>query len=434
MAYNALCSEELFEDKEGIWKALLRQLKKDPKASIDSALKKAFGDLKLPGGFPSSHFCIYRWAEFCMTLDHTHPICPLVWQRFFMLYLQRPILDSSMPERESFGLRFFSPSRAMSQRRQMKAALSTTCKKLQERIGELEREGAEPRENAALLRTFLPKSLSFYQTLRLWLEEPRLHDASLYLPGLPQQYDPNRLAAVFQARKSAPWVEFVPVWEVKGQLNSLVDEWIEVAAYQKTLSAKTQPHETSIDTAITRIQKRLHRHIDPLAPPDFQQSTAPFSLVPEEVLLSKDALLAVIMPDVRYIAEQARIFCGKSTALLELDSEYMAGVPEQYTNDPRQFHVRVPCHSRFNRSHHCATPATIVFRFNEMTVNPKWEHRLGLNRGEYNNLLTSLTSPIARELCTAVMKMEHTVAELSRLSSSAQGKNDNAGLECGIAR
>ena len=74
-------------------------------------------------------------------------------------YYSRNLPSPSMPERESFGLRFFSPSRAMSQRRQMKAALSTTCKKLQERIGELEREGAEPRENAALLRTFLPKSL-----------------------------------------------------------------------------------------------------------------------------------------------------------------------------------------------------------------------------------------------------------------------------------
>lgn len=41
----------------------------------------------------------------------------------------------------------------------------------------------------------------YYQTLRLWLEEPRLHDGSLYLPGLPIQYDVRKLEAMFQARK-----------------------------------------------------------------------------------------------------------------------------------------------------------------------------------------------------------------------------------------
>jgi len=34
-----LCAEEMFEEEEGIWKGLLLQLKKDPKASIDAALK-----------------------------------------------------------------------------------------------------------------------------------------------------------------------------------------------------------------------------------------------------------------------------------------------------------------------------------------------------------------------------------------------------------
>ena len=41
----------------------------------------------------------------------------------------------------------------------------------------------------------------YYQTLRLWLEEPRLHGGSLYLPGLPVQYDVRKLEAIFQLRK-----------------------------------------------------------------------------------------------------------------------------------------------------------------------------------------------------------------------------------------
>ena len=39
LAYMTLCAEEMFEEEEEIWKTLLLQLKKDPKASVDSALK-----------------------------------------------------------------------------------------------------------------------------------------------------------------------------------------------------------------------------------------------------------------------------------------------------------------------------------------------------------------------------------------------------------
>ena len=39
----------------------------------------------------------------------------------------------------------------------------------------------------------------YYQTLRLWLDEPRLHDSALYIPGLPQSYDPSRLDTLIQA-------------------------------------------------------------------------------------------------------------------------------------------------------------------------------------------------------------------------------------------
>ena len=45
-----------------------------------------------------------------------------------------------------------------------------------------------------------------------------------------------------------------------------------------------------------------------------------------------------------------------------LDAEYMSGIPDLYSNQRRQFHVSVPCHSKFNRSHVCLGPATIVFR------------------------------------------------------------------------
>ena len=35
------------------------------------------------------------------------------------------------------------------------------------------------------------------------------------------------------------WMEFVPLWEVKGQQMVLVEEWLKVEAYQKPLPSNT---------------------------------------------------------------------------------------------------------------------------------------------------------------------------------------------------
>ena len=40
---------------------------------------------------------------------------------------------------------------------------------------------------------------SFYQTLVLWLDEPRLHDPSLFLASLPPPYDAPRLETLLKA-------------------------------------------------------------------------------------------------------------------------------------------------------------------------------------------------------------------------------------------
>ncbi len=45
-----------------------------------------------------------------------------------------------------------------------------------------------------------------------------------------------------------------------------------------------------------------------------------------------------------------------------------------------------------------------------MTVHPKWDQRLKMNRNEYKELLTTLTKPTSPQLCKAVMRIEHTVS------------------------
>jgi hypothetical protein len=368
LAFFSLCAEQRFEEKEGIWRQLLIQLKKEPKITIENALKKAFVELKMPqGSFGADSLSIYRWAEFCSSLEPGHPIVPLVWQKFFSLYLQRPVLDSTLPERGSLGLRFFSQSRANSQRRQMKSCLSAVVMKTQSQITRQSRTsddrdgegGGGPQVEGE--REYLLNTLSFFQTLNLWLEEPRLHDASLYLPGLPQQYNSQRLATIFSPPEFCFWMEFVPVSEVKVQQAVLIDEWLQVESYQKSLASHTP--KPPRDDAMTRIRNRLDKGKKPVAPPTLQVGPTPFEHLTEEIMLSRDSLIVILKSDIQFVVQQASSHSTKANVLVTLDTQYMDGLPVLYSNQPRQFMVSIPCKaSRMRSSSRCAGPATIVFR------------------------------------------------------------------------
>ena len=58
-----------------------------------------------------------------------------------------------------------------------------------------------------------------------------------------------------------------------------------------------------------------------------------------------------------------------------------------------------------------------------MTIEPRWEQELSVNRMEYDDLLSSLSSAVSPELCQLVMKMENTVSELSKLAAQSPGES-----------
>ena len=66
------------------------------------------------------------------------------------------------------------------------------------------------------------------------------------------------------------------------------------------------PHTHTPAAAVTRIQKRLRKTVATVPPPPFVYCHAPFSLLSQDVLLSRDALLAVLRADVQFISDQAK--------------------------------------------------------------------------------------------------------------------------------
>lgn len=47
-------------------------------------------------------------------------------------------------------------------------------------------------------KMFYETTFKLYKAFSLWLEESRLQEASLFLPGLPPQYEPQMLSLIIQ--------------------------------------------------------------------------------------------------------------------------------------------------------------------------------------------------------------------------------------------
>ena len=83
------------------------------------------------------------------------------------------------------------------------------------------------------------------------------------------------------------------------------------------------------------------------------------------VLVDYNTLIVLV----DYLSFLNRIFSQRINTLSALDTEYMSGIPDLYANIDRQFHVNVPCRSKFSRSHECVGPATIVFRVTHLSIS-----------------------------------------------------------------
>ena len=113
--------------------------------------------MKLTWSPPAARLTIYRVAHQALATDMSHPILPLIWQRFFDLYLQRPVTQPgsvstpncypciccvvinhvdnnwtysfpiSLPQRAGVGYRFFESQASVSLLKKMKHRLQATA-------------------------------------------------------------------------------------------------------------------------------------------------------------------------------------------------------------------------------------------------------------------------------------------------------------------
>ncbi|KAJ8949814.1 hypothetical protein NQ318_000512 [Aromia moschata] len=176
----------------GLWNELLVQLSKQKgKVNVDQALKKAASVVKVPI-ITSGSLCIYRWAQQALDTPIDHPLLPLLWQRFFTLYLAR-IPPSSIVDQACVGDRFFDGLVNFAFLKKIKRRLQDSVDYFQTKLDVKDEDNEE-----LCKKQFYHSCHQIFRAFSLWLEEPRLQENNVLLKNLPPQYKSILLAYVMQ--------------------------------------------------------------------------------------------------------------------------------------------------------------------------------------------------------------------------------------------
>ncbi|XP_070191920.1 ectopic P granules protein 5 homolog [Littorina saxatilis] len=450
LATQILNMEDTNDQAAGVWPSLQHELLSNASVSVEGALKVVLSRLKPEYSRTAARLSIYRWAQQALDMPVDHPMMPVVWQRFFSLYLGRCSQQAQMPARASVGERFFQTM-----------SMSSMLKRMKKKLGELtefhlkydpqantdkkDRKDSPSRHPSNSSRgseseSPLPSPVSeespqyfsskdfhtqlakLYQTLALWLEEPRLHGADLYLPALPPQYEAARLLHVFTPGNS-PWLEFVDFEGAQYQISLFAAQWRKLVSGRPQFTSNSPVHRRNAQlraerTATERIKQRLQHYKNPQPPPALQTVSPPVPDIAPSLLTDKMAAIHLLDADLSVLTEFTKFFSTRAAQHMAIDAAFLDLLPGQYKNVPKQVKVTVECRSRVNPLHRCSGPAVVSVRLEEREVNSVVQRKMDENRAEYKQLMIEAVLPPPQNICIAAVHVENAITLLIKLSQS----------------
>ncbi|XP_070546998.1 ectopic P granules protein 5 homolog isoform X2 [Ptychodera flava] len=436
LAYGILCVESRYEEDSQLRSTVCTLLSRDSKLTPDAAVKKASSKLKLPYSPAASRLMVYRWVYQALETPMDHPLLPILWQRFFMVYLQRQAAEQGLPQRGSIGLRFYESLTNSSLLKRCKKRLVQTAdyhhnasKKAAANRYDSTDSDEGPSEQAGddtpqldnfkmkyrVSAEFHQSLVKLYQTFILWIDEPRLHDASLYLPALPPQYDSEKLLKILHNEQDM-WTEFIDPVRAEYETVQLVSHWIkQCKSIHYTDTRRASLFENSndqSDSAESRITTRLKQYEPSQPPPAVVELKAPVPEISQDVVNDSTAMLRELEGGIRTLVQYAGVFNTREANHIALDCNYIDVLPELYYHKPTDVQLQIPCKSSFNPNHKCSGPASVTLNFREMTMNSITARKIEENREEYKQLLQESMSPPPVAVCSSAVHIENAITVL----------------------
>ena len=249
----------------------------------------------------------------------SHPLLPLVWEKFFTIYLSKH--DNCL---HRVGHRLFESAAQTTFLKQMKRSL---C------------QASEHYTSSALTQPNATQLATFFHALSLWIDEPRLHDPLLNVNSLPQQYNNERLERLFQADYrifDIKWFELVDLRQMYEPLNKFTNElWTRKrTAHEDHSRSHVNPHR-----AIMTSSQKLVDLVSNVQRPAVNTKTVALATEPltesAAVSLPSDCepLKRLFEEELTKVIQWLRGHCQRHDKQIEMDQTLMSLLPSLWKNE-----------------------------------------------------------------------------------------------------
>uniref|UniRef100_A0A8C0QNF5 Ectopic P-granules autophagy protein 5 homolog n=1 Tax=Canis lupus familiaris TaxID=9615 RepID=A0A8C0QNF5_CANLF len=419
-AWTVLNMESIFEEDSQLRRVVEGELVINSAFTPDQALKKAQAQLKLPIIPSLQRLLIYRWAHQALVTPSDHPLLPLIWQKFFLLYLHRPGPQYGLPIDGCIGRRFFQSPAHISLLKEMKRRL-TAVADFHHAASKALRVPAEGSEGPPGSQAGTPGYLTspelhtelvrLFNVYILWLEDENFQKGDTYIPSLPKHYDIHRLAKVMQNQQDL-WMEYLNMERIRYEFQETVGLWT-----QATLESHSPPCSSSVQLDVTdpslakeRVLSNLRKHEAPQPPLDLHPVRPPVPVISSAVLLSQKDATQLVHMDLNLLQQQARTAALRESQQVALDSELLDTMPKQYVNREEQTTLHLECRGSSGKK--CQGPAVVTVQFEGMHKNEAISQQLHVLRKEVKQLQAEAAKPPSLNVVEAAVHAENLITAL----------------------
>uniref|UniRef100_A0A673TGY1 Ectopic P-granules autophagy protein 5 homolog n=1 Tax=Suricata suricatta TaxID=37032 RepID=A0A673TGY1_SURSU len=419
-AWTVLNMESIFEEDSQLRRVVEGELVINTACTPDQALKKAQAQLKLPIVPSLQRLLIYRWAHQALVTPSDHPLLPLIWQKFFLLYLHRPGPQYGLPIDGCIGKRFFQSPVHTNLLKEMKRRL-TEVADFHHAASKALRVPAEGSEGPPAGQAGTPGYLTspelhtelvrLFNVYTLWLEDENFKKGDTYIPSLPKQYDVHRLAKVMQNQQDL-WMEYLNMERIRYEFQETVGLWT-----QATLESHSPPCGLSVQLDFTdpflakeRVLSNLRKHEAPQPPLDLHPVRPPVPIISPAVLLSPKDTTQLVHADLTLLQQQARTAALRESQQVALDSELLDTMPKQYVNREEQTTLHLECRGCGGKK--CQGAAVVTVQFEGMHKNEAVSQQLHVLRKEVKQLQAEAAKPPSLNVVEAAVHAENLITAL----------------------
>ncbi|XP_059504787.1 ectopic P granules protein 5 homolog isoform X2 [Stegostoma tigrinum] len=418
--------EAIFEEDSQLRRYVELELISKPSVTPDQALKKAQSHLKLPVVPSIQRLMIYRWAHQALATPADHPLLPLIWQKFFILYLHRPGPEFGLPVSGCIGKRYFYTTSHSNLLKEMKKRLveiadfhhaAGKAVKIWKDVDRADNASTLKEKNESHLLESMTSPELHKELLRLfhvfafWLDDMNLQKTDLYLPSLPVQYDTHRLAKVMQNQQDL-WTEYVDNERIKHEFTETLNLWIQL--HQKPSTAFRASNLNNFFDPLSakdRIFSNLKTHDAPVPTLSPQRVKAPVPDIIETSLSDKKMATKLIQQNLNILRQQAKIAAQWESQQTVLDCELLEILPKLYSNREEQITKKLECRGS-SSNHVCQGAAKISVKCKELYKNSAIQKQLDDLVKDIKQLQIDVAKPPPQNIAEAAVFVENFITAL----------------------